>query len=148
MATSVLVSPTDPLDAALARVGDRWTLRLIDVLRSGPRRFNDLLAAFDGLAPNVLSSRLKQLEADGLVVAAPYSDRPVRHEYRLTEGGHDLAGALRLLTAWGAHREPGAGGEHTPLHHHACGTAVEPRWYCPTCHRLVDDDETDDVRYV
>jgi DNA-binding HxlR family transcriptional regulator len=147
MATSVLVS-ADPLDAALARVGDRWTLRLVDVLREGPRRFNDLLGSFDGLAPNVLSSRLKQLEADGIVVAAPYSDRPVRLEYRLTQTGHDLAGAVRLLAAWGAGRLPDAGAEHTPLHHHACGTSVEARWYCPTCHRVVDDDDTGDVRYV
>lgn len=137
-----------PLDRALSRIGDRWTLLLVDELRAGPRRFNELLDAFDGLAPNVLSKRLKQLEAEGLVVAAPYCDRPVRLEYRLTAVGHELAGALRLLTAWGAERDPTEAGEHVPLHHRTCGTTLEARWYCPTCHRVVDDDEPAELRYV
>jgi DNA-binding HxlR family transcriptional regulator len=139
-------SATSPLEAALARVGDRWSLLLVDALLDGPRRFGDLLDAFEGLAPNVLSKRLKTLEAAGLVVALPYSERPVRHEYRLTPAGHELAGALRLLAQWGADRA--TGGDHTPLHHRACGTAVEAHWYCPTCHVAVEDPETDDLRYA
>jgi DNA-binding HxlR family transcriptional regulator len=138
---------TSPLEAALAQVGDRWSLLLVDALLDGPRRFGDLLGALDGLAPNVLSRRLKVLEADGLVVVAPYSDRPVRHEYRLTPAGHELAGALRLLTQWGAARGPAAV-DDTPLHHRSCGTTVEVRWYCPTCHVIVDDANTDDLRYA
>jgi DNA-binding HxlR family transcriptional regulator len=137
-----------PLEHTLACVGDRWTLLLVDALQSGAQRFGDLLDAFEGLAPNVLSRRLKQLEADGLVVAQPYSDRPRRHRYALTASGRELAGALRLLTEWGARREPAAAADHVPLHHQACGTAVEARWYCPTCHRLVDDDEAADLRYL
>ena len=64
------------LDVAMARVGDRWTLLVVDALLDGPRRFKDLEAAVPGLAPNVLSARLRRLEREGLVVAVPYSERP------------------------------------------------------------------------
>jgi DNA-binding HxlR family transcriptional regulator len=134
------------LEEALDRVGDRWSLLLVDALLDGPRRFGDLLGAFEGLAPNVLSRRLKALEDAGLVVAEPYSRRPLRNRYALTASGQELAGALRLLAQWGADRVPG--GDHTPLHHRSCGTAVEARWYCPTCHAVVDDPDTDDLRYA
>src|SRR5258708_26595450 len=92
----------DGLPLALARVGDRWTLQVVNALLVGPRRFNELSDALDGIAPNVLSQRLRQLEADQLVVAEAYSTRPVRFSYHLTETGAALAGALRFLTHWGA----------------------------------------------
>jgi DNA-binding HxlR family transcriptional regulator len=132
------------LDEAVRRVGDRWTLLLVDALLPGPRRFGELLDALDGLAPNILSKRLKALEADGLVAATPYSRRPYRLSYALTSSGADLAGALRLLTQWGAsHGETGAG-----VHHRTCGTTLEARWWCPTCARTVDDDEAPDLDWV
>jgi len=137
--------PISALDEALRRVGDRWSLLVVDALRPGPRRFGDLLAELDGLAPNILSSRLKALEAADVVIARPYSHRPVRVAYALTASGADLAGALRSLAQWGAGRAPvGA----APLDHAACGTAVEARWWCPTCNRIVDEDEAPDVHHV
>jgi DNA-binding HxlR family transcriptional regulator len=140
---------TDPvsitaLEEAVARVGDRWTLLVVNALLEGPRRFNELLDDLNGLAPNVLSKRLRHLETTGVVVATPYSQRPPRFDYRLTATGAELAGALRLLAHWGAGRDPDA----VPVHHETCGTPVEARWYCPTCARLVDADETDDIRFV
>jgi DNA-binding HxlR family transcriptional regulator len=147
MATSTaMATGRTPLDEALSRVGDRWSLLLVDALLDGPRRFGDLLDAHDGLAPNVLSKRLRALEETGLVVATAYSSRPVRHEYRLTVAGHDLAGALRLLAQWGSERAHAT--DHTPLHHATCGTALEARWHCPTCHVVVDDPDADDLRYA
>jgi len=102
-------APGNPaLDGAMSRVGDRWTLLVIDALLDGPRRFNELTAAVPGLASNILSSRLRRLESEGLVVAVPYSERPARYEYRVTAEGRELAGALRLLARWGARA---AGGE-------------------------------------
>ena len=68
----------------------------------GPRRFGDLQQALPGIAPNVLTQRLRRLEGEGLVVAQPYSERPQRYVYELTASGHGLAGALRLLADWGA----------------------------------------------
>ncbi|MGH9191931.1 MAG: winged helix-turn-helix transcriptional regulator, partial [Acidimicrobiales bacterium] len=93
---------TDALAEAAERIGDRWSLLVVAALLSGPRRFGDLLADLDGIAPNILSNRLARLESEGLVVGEPYSRRPVRHAYRLTAAGADLAGALRMLAQWAA----------------------------------------------
>ncbi|MHB8681936.1 MAG: winged helix-turn-helix transcriptional regulator [Acidimicrobiales bacterium] len=128
------------LDRAMARVGDRWTLLVVESLLRGPRRFSDLQQDIPGVAPNVLSARLRRLEREGLVVAAPYSQRPPRLEYRVTAAGRELAGALLLLTRWGSHE--GGGDGEGPVHG-VCGTALEPRWYCPTCARLAEEDEAD-----
>ena len=134
-----------PLAEALARVGDRWTLLVVEALLTGPRRFNDLLGELPGIAANILSERLKRLEREGLLVARPYSERPPRAAYQLTADGQDLAGALRLLASWGAARaDPAAAPRHR-----ACGTPIEPRWYCPTCDQLVDDEpDQADVHFV
>jgi DNA-binding HxlR family transcriptional regulator len=134
-----------PLAQALTRVGDRWTLLVVEALLSGPRRFNDLQELISGIAPNVLSERLKRLERDGLLVARSYSERPPRFMYDLTAEGRALAGALRLLAHWGTRH---ADSPETPRHD-VCGTPIEARWYCPTCDRLVDDDAAEaDLRFV
>lgn len=129
---------SDAGDRALATaadvVGDRWSLLVVARLLAGPRRFGELLEDIDGLAPNILARRLTRLEAEGLVVGEPYSTRPVRHAYRLTASGHDLAGVLRMLAGWGARRHGAAGGAA----HAVCGTALEARWFCPTCDTVVD----------
>jgi DNA-binding HxlR family transcriptional regulator len=136
------------LDAALHRVGDRWSLLLVEALLPGPRRFNELLEGLDGLAPNILSARLKALEAEGVLAARPYSQRPYRVAYVLTARGTELAGALRLLAHWGAQRSRAGARGAVPPHHVACGTVVEARWWCPTCDRTVADDEAPDLDYV
>ena len=137
-------SNNSALDLAMARVGDRWTLLIIDALLGGPRRFKDLEDAVPGLAPNVLSARLRRLEGDGLVVAVPYSERPARFEYRVTAEGRELAGAMRLLASWGARA---MGDEHEGPRHRACGTQLQARWYCPTCQRVTDQAD-DDVAWL
>ena len=129
-----------PLEAALDRVGDRWSLLLVDALLAGGRRFGELRDELPGLAPNILTERLRRLEREGIVVATPYSTRPPRMEYSLTGDGRDLASALRLLADWGTRRH--TAGE--PLRHDRCGTPVEARWYCPTCAMPVSDEETDE----
>src|SRR5687767_2996899 len=103
-------APPNPLADAVAQVGDRWSLLVIDGLLAGPRRFGELLDDIAGLAPNILSRRLKQLEADGVVVAEPYTRRPPRHTYRLTAAGDELAGVLRLLARWATARDGSASG--------------------------------------
>ena len=133
-----------PLEEAVARVGERWTLLVVEALLEGPLRFNELTERVRGIAPNILTSRLRGLERDGLVLAHPYSSRPPRFVYELTDAGRELAGALRLLAEWGARRS-----EHSePLRHEACGTALEARWYCPTCDRTVEQGDGTDVDYV
>src|SRR6201982_2798167 len=98
---------SSPLAEALDRVGDRWTLLVVEALLGGPQRFNDLLGQIPGIAANILSERLKRLEREGLLIARPYSERPPRAAYQLTAEGTELAGALRLLAQWGAkHTDP------------------------------------------
>ncbi len=133
-----------PLDEAVARVGDRWTLLIVQALLDGTRRFNELQDELPGIAPNVLSQRLKHLEREAVVVSRPYSRRPPRFAYELSASGLELAGALRLLAQWGAQRA----GDGETLRHAECGTPMEARWYCPTCARTVADDEAADLHYV
>ena len=66
------------------------------------RRFGELAGRRQGIAPNVLTTRIRQLERDGLVVATPYSQRPVRLAYALSDSGRELGDAIALLSAWGA----------------------------------------------
>jgi len=134
---------TSGLEEAMAQVGDRWALLVVDALLEGPRRFSELQSDIPRVAPNVLTARLRRLERQGLVVAVPYSQRPPRLEYRITEPGRELAGALRLLGRWGSRT---AGGEEEGPRHPACGTALEPRWYCPTCARVTEGG--DDLRWL
>jgi len=120
----------------LEAVGDRWTLLVVAALLEQPRRFNDLLGAIPGIAPNILTQRLRHLEEQGLAVAEPYCERPPRSLYELTAAGRELAGALRSLSEWGGRR---AGSE--PVRHAACGSPLDAVWYCPTCEQPVTDDE-------
>jgi DNA-binding HxlR family transcriptional regulator len=135
--------PPSPLELALERVGDRWSLLLVDALLDGARRFNELQDGV-GIAPNILTDRLRRLEREGIVLARPYSDRPPRVDYTLTAAGYDLAGALRLLADWGARRSE----DSDPIRHELCGTPLEARWYCPTCTVPVNAPAATEARRV
>jgi len=142
--SEVRESAPSPLADALMRVGDRWTLLIVQALLAGPRRFNELLEDIPGIAANILSQRLKRLEHEALVVSRPYSERPPRAAYELTAEGKELAGALRLLAQWGArHTLPAEAPRHQ-----ACGTPLEARWYCPTCDHLVEDEPELEMQFL
>jgi DNA-binding HxlR family transcriptional regulator len=113
------------LSHALARIGDRWTLEIVAVLLEGPARFGELSERVEGIAPNTLTQRLRHLEGESLLTATPYSERPLRLVYELTEEGHELAGALHLLEAWGAGRSDAGDPDenHCPL----CGSRIDSR---------------------
>lgn len=136
----------DALGRALDTVGDRWTLLVVNELVAGPRRFGELAAALPGLAPNILTSRLRQLERAGLVSATPYSRRPLRLTYTLGEVGHELRDAIALLAAWGDRQLDGVAA--APPRHDRCGSPLEARLYCPTCDETVEIGEAEDVRYA
>lgn len=133
-----------PLEAALDRVGDRWSLLIVEAMLDGPRRFGELGEALPGIAPNILTDRLRRLERSGIVRSSPYQERPTRLAYDLTADGRDLASSLRLLSDWGARRSTDA----EPLRHATCGTPLEARWYCPTCTTAVDDADAPEERFL
>ena len=139
-----MATPQSPLAAALERVGDRWSLLLIAALLEGPRRFGELAESVSGIAPNILSERLKRLEGERIVRSTPYSERPPRFTYALSDEGLELAGVLRLLADWGSR-----GSAHAePMRHTLCGTPVEARLWCPTCARSLEEPEADGLRFV
>jgi DNA-binding HxlR family transcriptional regulator len=133
----------NPLAEAAASVGDRWTLQVVAALLDGPKRFNELAEEVEGIAPTVLSQRLKHLEREGVVVSRPYTTKPPRLNYALSASGKELAGALRLLTQWGATHND------TELLHQTCGTPLEARWYCPSCdHAVENPSEEEELSYL
>jgi DNA-binding HxlR family transcriptional regulator len=139
----VPLAPLDALDRAARLVGDRWSLLVLGALLDGDRRYGELLEQINGISTNVLAQRLAALEAAHLVVAEPYSLRPPRMRYALTNDGRGLAGPLSALSAWGAQREIDADSEKNGdsefrLVHSSCGTPLETTWHCPTCDVDVD----------
>jgi DNA-binding HxlR family transcriptional regulator len=114
-------------------VGERWTLLVIRDLLPGPRRFQDLQASLPGIAPNILSERIKRMEAHGLVEHRLYSDHPPRAEYALTDKRRELGLVVGALAQWGSHH---VYPQHA-LVHEDCGHAVKLVYYCPECGRRV-----------
>ena len=91
-----------PVAKTLDLVGDRWTLLLVRDLLGGTRRFQDLEASLPGIAPNILSDRLKLMEEHRLVRRRFYSDHPPRAAYDLTDKGRELGTVVGALAAWGS----------------------------------------------
>lgn len=87
--------------AALDRVGDRWTLLVLRELSFGPQRFTDLRAALPGIASNLLTERLRDLETDGLVDQRELPAPAARTVYALTDDGRRIVPVLRALARFG-----------------------------------------------
>ena len=132
------------LDDAVGRIGDRWSLRLVGALLDGDRTFGELAADVDGIAPNILTARLKSLQAGALVVATPYERRPLRMRYSLTASGRRLADAVAMLAQWGAARQGRTAGPR----HETCGSALELRPWCPTCEVAVELTQQSELIWV
>lgn len=85
---------------AVELIGRRWSGALLRMLMTGPRRFGDLRVAVPDISDRMLSERLKEFEAEGLVCREVSVDPPVRVVYRLTEKGRALEEPLRSIGAW------------------------------------------------
>jgi len=91
-----------PVARTLDVIGERWTILILrDLFLRGPRRFQDFQQSLDGIAPNTLSARLKEMEDRGLIERRPYSDHPPRLEYHLTAKGRSLGPVMKALRDWG-----------------------------------------------
>src|SRR5215213_5631670 len=113
---------------ALELVGERWTLLILRDVFLGVRRFDDFQRDL-GIARNVLQSRLERLVEEGVLERRQYQDRPVRHEYRLTEKGMDLWPVVVALMKWGdRHLYPD--GAPVVMEHRGCGGEVDDRRVC------------------
>ncbi|HET9392839.1 MAG TPA: helix-turn-helix domain-containing protein [Candidatus Rubrimentiphilum sp.] len=85
---------------AVELVGRRWTGAVVRTLMPGPRRFNELLTSIPGLSDRLLTERLRELEAAGIVRREVKPDPPIRVVYELTESGRDLGPALDEIARW------------------------------------------------
>jgi DNA-binding HxlR family transcriptional regulator len=128
---------TCPVARTLEIIGERWTLLIVRDLFRGPRRFQDLQESLVGVAPNVLSDRLKTLEEHGLIRREFYSKHPPRAAYALTPLGRELQPALRALAVYGAKHL----GASVDVLHAACGHRIEMRPYCPHCETELSADD-------
>jgi DNA-binding HxlR family transcriptional regulator len=84
----------------LDRIGDKWTVLVVDALQDGPVRFNALMRSVDGISHRMLTLTLRSLEADGLVLRTAYATIPPRVDYALTELGRSLIEPLAALAIW------------------------------------------------
>ncbi|HWL43357.1 MAG TPA: helix-turn-helix domain-containing protein [Ilumatobacter sp.] len=118
------------MESVAKLVGDKWSMLVVRDVFRGVRRFDDIQADL-GVGRAVLADRLRRLTAAGILTKAPYGERPVRYEYRLTEMGLELSPVLVALLRWG---DRWLGGEPAAVLVHApCGTEFEQAFWCNTC---------------
>ena len=124
---AVLVSSRQAVDA----VCDRWTLALVFAMLQGEHRYKGLMER-TGIATRLLTVRLRDLEAGGIVVRMPYSVRPPRDEYHLTNMGSDISDMLFQMLRW----EQNAGlvsKAAKKIVHLGCGATLRPQLRCAAC---------------
>jgi DNA-binding HxlR family transcriptional regulator len=122
-----------PVARSLDIVGDRWSVMVLRELHMGATRFEEIQIQTEA-TPQMLATRLKSLEAAGMIARHPYSERPLRHEYRLTEKGKAFYPVLYALRAWGEEWCKDEGESiAVRLVHRACGQDVGLSSICPGC---------------
>lgn len=127
---------------ALEILGDRWSLLVVRECGYGVHRFNDIRRN-TGTATDILTRRLKRLEAVGVVRREPYSTRPLRHEYFLTEPGRELFPILLALREWGERQLHPDTVPQNPVWHD-CGAELHVEPVCHACHKVI---KPTDLRY-
>ncbi|GAB7006206.1 hypothetical protein JCM18899A_36790 [Nocardioides sp. AN3] len=91
-----------PMAHALDLVGDRWALLVIRELMHGPKRYTDLVDRLPGIGTNILATRLRDLESNGIVARRVLPPPAASKVYELTDYGRGLRPAMRELAIWGA----------------------------------------------
>jgi DNA-binding HxlR family transcriptional regulator len=115
--------------ASLAVIGEKWSLLVIRELSLGVHRF-DAIQRNTGAPRDILASRLRRLEAEGVVQKQLYELHPPRYEYRLTQAGDELRPILLSLARWGDRWTD----EHTHASWlHECGAELDLRHTCAAC---------------
>ncbi|MFE9771934.1 winged helix-turn-helix transcriptional regulator [Streptomyces sp. NPDC005931] len=121
---------------ALDAVGDRWTLLIVRELLAGPRRYTDLHADLPGVSTDVLASRLKDMERDGLTTRRRLPPPGAAHVYELTARGRALLPVLQALGAWGEAEL----GERRPT------DAIRAHWFALPLLRALEGEGLVEVR--
>ena len=101
--------PACPVETTLTLIGDKWKVLIIRDLLSGTKRFGELKRSIGGVSQKVLTSQLRQMEADGLLTRTVFPEVPPRVEYTLTRLGHSLKPVLDAMRDWGEAYQAGNG---------------------------------------
>jgi DNA-binding HxlR family transcriptional regulator len=113
-------------------LGDWWTPLVLREAYYGVRRFDDFQRSL-GIGRNILTQRLNRLVDEGMLHRRPYHDRPVRHEYVLTEKGRDFFPVVAAIVRWGDRWLAGDDGPPVVLHHTACDHDMHAEVVCSHC---------------
>lgn len=122
----------------LNRIGDKWSLLILHRLMIGCGTYKELQDSLEGIPTNLLSERLKALEADGLLKSSLYQEHPPRYQYELTPCGEDLNDVFNSLILWG---EKHLNICYKQLVHAPCGHRIVHQYYCPHCGEPVESNE-------
>lgn len=117
-------------------IGEWWSMLIVRDAFLGVRRFDEFQSRL-GISRNILSTRLTGLVDAGVLDKVPYQDRPVRHEYRLTDKGRDLWPVLTAMRQWG---DTWAAPDGPPLElvHTSCGQITQVAHVCGVCGESID----------
>lgn len=117
--------PTCSIERSLGVLGERWTLLILREIHSGRHRFSEIQETL-GIAPNLLSTRLRTLGASGVIRKYTYQEPGSRHRgsYHLTPAGQELRLILAAFQQWGDHNRPRPSGPSALRRHRATGQAV------------------------
>jgi DNA-binding HxlR family transcriptional regulator len=117
---------------SLELVGERWSLLVVREIFHGRRKFSEMQRSL-GVARNVLTARLQRMVDEGILERRPYSEKPERYEYFLTEKGLDLWPVMIALMHWGDKYEPRPEGPPSIVIHKECGGEIDDRRICTKC---------------
>jgi DNA-binding HxlR family transcriptional regulator len=112
--------------------GEPWSPLIIRDVWVGTNRFDDIQRDL-GISRKVLAERLAWLQEQGVLERRPYSERPPRDEYALTEKGLELCQVLMAITAWGDRWTAGEAGPPVLLRHRTCGHLTHAQVRCAQC---------------
>ena len=90
-----------PVEITMGLIGNKWKILIIRDLLTGTKRFNELMRSVTGITQKVLTSHLRNMEANGLLVRKVYPEIPPKVEYTLTETGYSLKPILDAMYTWG-----------------------------------------------
>jgi DNA-binding HxlR family transcriptional regulator len=122
-------------------LGDWWTPLVLRECYYGVRRFEDFQKSL-GIGRNILTQRLNRLVDEGVLVRRPYQEKPLRHEYVLTEKGRDFFPVLMAMVHWGDKWLADEAGPPIRLHHTACDHDMHAEVVCSQCKEPLQLAET------
>ncbi len=130
-----LASENCAMARCMAVIGDQWTFMILRDCFLGVTRFDDFKNNL-GIGRTLLSARLNKLVDEDVLEKIAYQDHPPRYDYKLSEKGLDLYGAIMHLVAWGDKYYFKEGGPIKHVHK-TCGHTFKPELHCSECHKEI-----------